>query len=919
MKQTALFFLLFFSLGSLTLTKAQMWIPDNFSLEHLSDGWELPLGLKFDAEGNLFVADKIGRIWRVEDGQKVEPAFLDISDEVDSTSDHGLLGFELHPNFRENGYFYVLYVADRYHLLFEGSPDYDANSSIYGQATQVRVTRFQADAATDFTTVDKSNRRYLLGERLGQGPPILHEVHGGGTIIFAEDGTLLIGTGDGTTWTDYYLGDGPPFFGSKVTQALADGIIQDYEDVGSFRSQITGSLAGKILRIDPETGEGLPSNPWYNADDPHAPESKVWAKGLRNPYRAILRPGSGSSDPNDGLPGSLYVGDVGDLSYEEVNVVVRKGQNFGWPLYEGILKHDTLFDVAPIDRTSVNPLYAAGDCDQEFFSFKDLVNAPTVPQVGFPNPCNEALSVPDELTATMDFPQLTIRHWRPDPDFDGGIFLPELNEDGSYGQVRITHPDAPIPDPESDCSANACIPAGFYRNDQFPEEYHNNLFIGDYVQGWIIAAEFDLNDKLTRVKKFFRDTSFISDVKISPKDGCLYFLDYEIGLKRICYGANLPPIAIAEADSYYGPSPHTVSFSSEGSRDPQEETVTYLWDFGNGQTSTEANPTSTFTASSATPESFTVTLTVTDQSGLETSTSLLISLNNTPPQVTINNPVEGTLFPNSGISLHPLEATVEDAEHDASQLTYRWQKKHIHNTHAHIEQVVNSLTGVAETDPAVCDLDTHYYIITLEVTDAEGLVGYDEVSIFPDCDSPKFVDLLDFSGSAVAEGVELLWSTATETELEVFELYKISSDDAYTLLDSFEPANLSAITTDYSALDTIPQPGINTYRLKLISTDGVEVYSAKQSVIFVDKSTILIYPNPAVEEVYVQIGTMQEEISLQIFDLQGKLMKEKQWIGEVGDVGSISMDISELYTGLYLYRLQNGSDSRSGTLFVGTD
>jgi glucose/arabinose dehydrogenase len=80
----------------------------------------------------------------------------------------------------------------------------------------------------------------------------------------------------------------------------------------------------------------FPSNPFYATANPGSVRSKVWALGFRNPYRMAIRPGTGSSNPADGNPGVLYVGDVGWTASEEINVVRKPGMNFGWPLFEGL-------------------------------------------------------------------------------------------------------------------------------------------------------------------------------------------------------------------------------------------------------------------------------------------------------------------------------------------------------------------------------------------------------------------------------------------------------------------------------------------------------------------------------------------------------------------------------------------------------
>jgi hypothetical protein len=80
---------------------------------------------------------------------------------------------------------------------------------------------------------------------------------------------------------------------------------------------------GKILRIDPNTGGGLPDNPFWNGD-PYSWQSKVYATGFRNPFSGFY----------DAKMGQLYVGDVGEQKWEEVNEV-KAGHAYGWPCYEG--------------------------------------------------------------------------------------------------------------------------------------------------------------------------------------------------------------------------------------------------------------------------------------------------------------------------------------------------------------------------------------------------------------------------------------------------------------------------------------------------------------------------------------------------------------------------------------------------------
>lgn len=97
------------------------------------------------------------------------------------------------------------------------------------------------------------------------GFPILYESHGIGALAFAADGTLLASCGDGAS---YNVMDPGNISHTYQNQAITDGIIRANENVGSLRAQMINSHAGKIVRIDPVTGNGIPSNPFYNPASP---------------------------------------------------------------------------------------------------------------------------------------------------------------------------------------------------------------------------------------------------------------------------------------------------------------------------------------------------------------------------------------------------------------------------------------------------------------------------------------------------------------------------------------------------------------------------------------------------------------------------------------------------------------------------
>ena len=131
--------------------------------------------------------------------------------------------------------------------------------------------------------INPSTRLILIGESKTTGMPILHHSHGVGSLAFAADGTLLVTIGDAASYEGNDAGSDP---GTFYAQALADGIIRPAENVGAFRAQMINSMSGKLLRIDPQTGNGLPSNPFYDAAAPRAPNQECgpWGSVILSGY-----------------------------------------------------------------------------------------------------------------------------------------------------------------------------------------------------------------------------------------------------------------------------------------------------------------------------------------------------------------------------------------------------------------------------------------------------------------------------------------------------------------------------------------------------------------------------------------------------------------------------------------------------------
>jgi fibronectin type 3 domain-containing protein len=753
---------------------------------HRPDGaaiWNEAVGMQFQSNGRLWVWERGGRVWIVDEAQPVTTPVLNISDEVGAWTDHGMLGFALHPDFAVTGYIYLLYVVDRHHLVNCDSPrvgpvtcgpGYNPNTDDFNSATIGRLVRYKAvlpAGQTDYSNavaIDPASRRTLLGDTSRSQPkstgcPITHSSHGVGSLVFGMDGTLLLSCGDGASFNVVDSGSAPD---TAFNQALADGIIRTAENVGAFRSQMIDSHAGKILRIDPETGDGIASNPFYDASAPRAPRSKVWTLGIRNGFRFTVRPLSGSHNPAEGNPGAIYLGDVGWNTYEEVNVIRTGGENLGWPLYEGLTSHAGYTATGAVNRDAPNPLFGTGGCSIQFFRFTDLLKQDTLNTPSWPNPCNAS----QQITSTDVF-----LHSRAALEYSHGNTTARWAAYDAAGNAVAQDTNSPAPN-----GANVIAPpftgsssqgGVWYTGDDFPATYKNTYFHADYSGQWIRNFLFDSNNVLHEVRDFMSGGGGVVETATNPVTGNLYYNAWTAFVRKISYSptGNVPPIAVATATPVFGASPLLVNFNASGSHDPNNQALTYQWDFGDGGTSTAANPSHTYNAPAGVVTNFDATVTVRDPGGLTAQKSLLISVNNTPPSVTLTSPVDGSQYPmNSGNQLVPMTASISDAQTPTGNLSCQWLVSLHHNTHEHVEPVVNSCTTNYTLAPVGCDGETYFYSFTLTVTDEDGLQTVREARMYPECTTGP-TDTLpptvpqNLTGQAQGAGqVNLSWSGSTD-------------------------------------------------------------------------------------------------------------------------------------------------------------
>jgi len=232
-------------------------------LESFGPSFSSPVEIKNAGDERLFVVEKSGKIKILNpDGSVNSTPFLDIEDRVSTNAnERGLLGLAFHPNYPENPFFFVNYT----------------NNS--GDTT---ISKFSV--STDENIANESETVLLvINQPYGN--------HNGGCLNFGPDGNLYIGMGDG--------GSG--------------GDPQNY-------SQSTGSLLGKMLRINVNSGAySIPENNPYG--------DEIWSVGLRNPWKFSF----------DSENGNLWIADVGQNEFEEINMVENNpaNVNYGWRCYEG--------------------------------------------------------------------------------------------------------------------------------------------------------------------------------------------------------------------------------------------------------------------------------------------------------------------------------------------------------------------------------------------------------------------------------------------------------------------------------------------------------------------------------------------------------------------------------------------------------
>lgn len=252
--------------------------PLGIALTPVVGGFDRPVGVVQPDDGSdrLFVVEQGGTIEIVSDGETFGQPFLDLSGLVGTNgSERGLLSMAFHPDYAENGFFYVDYT--------------DTNGDSVIARYQVSDDPNQADPESAQTLMHVDQ-------------PFAN--HNGGLVLFGPDGYLYVGFGDGGS-------AGDP---KRNAQSLK-------------------TVLGKVLRLDVDPAKVTDDRPYLiPADNPFVDQAgarpEIWAYGLRNPWRFSF----------DRETGDLWIADVGQNTWEEVNyqpAASTGGENYGWVEREG--------------------------------------------------------------------------------------------------------------------------------------------------------------------------------------------------------------------------------------------------------------------------------------------------------------------------------------------------------------------------------------------------------------------------------------------------------------------------------------------------------------------------------------------------------------------------------------------------------
>lgn len=279
--------------------------------------------------------------------------------------------------------------------------------------------------------------------------------------------------------------------------------------------------------------------------------------------------------------------------------------------------------------------------------------------------------------------------------------------------------------------SSAVVGGMFYTGNNYPAQYKNKLFFGDYAKNQIYNLSLDTNNNLVpgSVSTFASNVGGPVDF-FTDNSGDIYYVAIMTGsINKVTYSTgNLAPNAVASSDKISGSLPLTINFSSSGSADPENGPLGFSWNFGDGSAlSTVANPSHTYTTNGT----FTATLTVSDDHSNVTTANVTIYAGVNSPIITINTPNDFSTFnPGDVVTFSGSAFDPQDGQMSPSKLNWQTIIHHcpLNDCHDHF---LSSIVGAGGSFVFPAHDKPFYIEIILTVTDSIGLTSTKSISIYP--------------------------------------------------------------------------------------------------------------------------------------------------------------------------------------------
>lgn len=291
-----------------------------------------------------------------------------------------------------------------------------------------------------------------------------------------------------------------------------------------------------------------------------------------------------------------------------------------------------------------------------------------------------------------------------------------------------------------------------YRGGNFPASYQGRLFFADYVDGWIRSAAIDPGGSSLSDIQLFTDTAGSPVDLVQAPNGCLGYVDINgPNVHEICFtgGANQAPTAVASADPTSGPAPLAVQFTGASSSDLDGDKLAFSWSFGDGASSTAANPTHTYAAGI-----FSAVLSVNDGQGAANSVAaaapIVIVSGDTAPVPSIDQPAGGTHYDAGDTIAYAGSATdVDEGSIPASGLS--WTIVFHHDTHTHpFSGPIGGVSSGSFTIPTSGEDATNvWFRIHLTATDSFPASSSTFVDVLPN------ISTITLAASPAGQGLKL--------------------------------------------------------------------------------------------------------------------------------------------------------------------